>query len=305
MSQTYDVYIYRLTNGTYVIYPAIDAVNPENECRFVFWEWFGCADIECLVLIRQNVEAHQIDGIVHQSMHEHGIEKVRGGRYVARHLADSVKETISESIKYFTYEAEKNTTVAKKYTAAAITDIDANLVEVQYKIYNELETQCKNCAIDRCLVEELEWLAEIMREPVRPFFEIQERYYCLMKELGRLYQKYIETVEDAPRLIGTIYKKHSEHIETMGFVLIVEEQLRNPILYFDSRVIWEERMRGTVAFNPRDELVLDIFTLVIYTFINREDELLFEMSYIDIEHIRNMNRVMLIKQTQSMMAPEQ
>jgi len=106
-------------------------------------------------------------------------------------------------------------------------------------------------------------------------------------------------------LIGTIYKKHSEHIETMGFVLIVEEQLRNPILYFDSRVIWEERMRGTVAFNPRDELVLDIFTLVIYTFINREDELLFEMSYIDIEHIRNMNRLILIKQTQSMMAPEQ
>jgi hypothetical protein len=75
-------------------------------------------------------------------------------------------------------------------------------------------------------------------------------------------------------------------------------------LYFDSRVIWEERMRGTVAFNPRDELVLDIFTLVIYTFINCEDELLFEMSYIDIEHIRNMNRAILIKQTQSMMAPE-
>lgn len=304
MSQTYDVYIYRLTNGTYVIYPAIDTVNPENECRFVFWEWFGCADIECLVLIRQNVDGHQIDGIVHQYMHEHGIEKVRGGKYVARHLADSVKETISESIKYFTYEAEKNTTTAKKYTET-ITDVDTNLIEVQSKIYNELETQCKNCAIDRRLVEELDWLAEITRNPVQRFFDIKDRYYCLMKELGRLYKKYIETVEDAPRLIGTIYKKHSKQIETMGFVLIVEEQLRNPVLYFDSRVIWEERMRGTVAFNPRDELVLDIFTLVIYTFINREDELLFEMSYIDIEHIKNVNRLMLIRQTQSMMAPEQ
>jgi hypothetical protein len=304
MSQTYDVYIYRLTNSTYVIYPAIDTVNPENECRFAYWEWFGCADIECLVLIRQNVEGHQIDGIVHQYMHEHGIEKVRGGKYVARHLADSVKEIISESIKYFTYEAEKITTVAKKYTAE-FTDIDTNLVEVQYKIYNELETQRKNCAIDHSLVEELEWLAKIIREPVRPFFDIETRYYRLMKELGRLYEKYIQMVEDAPRLIGTLYKKYSKQIETMGLVLIVEEQLRNPVLYFDSRVIWEERMRETPAFNSRDELVLDIFTLVIYTFINREDELLFEISYIDIEHIRNMNRLSMIKQTQSMMAPEQ
>jgi hypothetical protein len=304
MSQTYDVYIYRLTNSTYVIYPAIDAVNPENECRFAYWEWFGCADIECLILIHQNVEGYQIDGIVHQYMHEHGIEKVRGGKYVAKYLDDSVKETISESIKYFTYKAEKNTTIAKKYTAI-FTDIDKNLIEVQYKIYNELENQRKKCAIDHSLVEELEWLAEIVRNPVQRFFDIQNRYYCLMRELGHLYEKYIQMVEDAPRLIGTIYKKYSNQIETMGLVLIVEEQLRNPVLYFDSRVIWEERMRGTPVFNPRDELVFDIFTLVIYTFINREDELLFEMSYIDIEHIRNMNRLSMIKQTQSMMAPEQ
>jgi hypothetical protein len=58
-------------------------------------------------------------------------------------------------------------------------------------------------------------------------------------------------------------------------------------------------------FNPRDELVLDIFTLIVYTFINREDELLFEMSHIDIEEIKFLNRLVVIKQTQSMMAPEQ
>jgi hypothetical protein len=277
-------------------------VNPENECRFVYWEWFGCADIDCLVLIHQNVKGYQIDGIVHQYMHEHGIERVRGGKYIARYLDDSVKETISESIKYFTYEAEKNTKTAQKYTT--ITDIEKNWVEAQYKKYNELKTQCDNCAIDRGLVEELEWLAKITQNPMRRFFDIKDRYYRLIKELGRLYQKYIEMVDDAPRLIGTIYKKHSKQIETMGLVLIVEEQLRNPVLYFDSRVIWEERMHGNPAFNPRDELVLDIFTLVIYTFINREDELMFEMSHIDIEHIRNMNRIMLIRGTQSMMAPE-
>ena len=303
MSQTYDVYIYRLTNGTYVIYPAIDTVNPENECKFVYWDWFGCADIECLVLIHQNVEAHQIDGIVHQYMHEHGIERVRGGKYAARHLDDSVKEYISGSIKYFTYEAEKSAKTAQKYTS--LTDIDKNLIEAQYKIYNELDRQRKHCEIDRRLIDELEWLAEIVKIPVRRFFDIETRYYRLMKELGCLYEKYIEMVDDAPRLISTIYKKHSKHIETMGLVLIVEEQLRNPVLYFDSRVIWEERMRGMPLFNPRDELVLDIFTLIVYTFINREDEMLFEMSHIDIEHVKMMDRLMLLKKTQSMMAPEQ
>lgn len=303
MSQTYDVYIYRLTNGTYVIYPAIESNNPENECKFVYWDWFGCADIECLVLIHQNVEAHQIDGIVHQYMHEHGIERVRGGKYAARHLDDSVKEYISGSIKYFTYEAEKSAKTAQKYTS--LTDIDKNLIEAQYKIYNELDRQRKHCEIDRCLIDELEWLAEIVKTPVRRFFDIETRYYRLMKELGRLYEKYIEMVDDAPRLISTIYKKHSKHIETMGLVLIVEEQLRNPVLYFDSRVIWEERMRGMPLFNPRDELVLDIFTLIVYTFINREDEMLFEMSHIDIEHIRYIHQIMIMKETQSMMAPEQ
>jgi hypothetical protein len=303
MSQTYDVYIYRLTNGNYVIYPTNNPVNPENECRFVYFEWFGCADIDCLVLIHQNVEAHQIDGIVHKYMHEHGIERVRGGKYAARHLDDLVKETISDSIKYFTYDADKNATVAQKYTS--FTDIDKNTIDIKYKLYNELEKQRKSCEIDRRLIDELEWLTEIVKNPVRPFFDIEARYYRFMKELGCLYQKYIEMVDDAPRLIGTIYKKHSEHIETMGLVLIVEEQLRNPVLYFDSRVIWEERMRGTRLFNPRDELVLDIFTLIVYTFINREDELLFEMSHIDIEEIKFLNRLVVIKQTQSMMAPEQ
>jgi hypothetical protein len=303
MSQTYDVYIYRLTNGTYVIYPAIESNNPENECKFVYWDWFGCADIECLILIHQNVEAHQIDGIVHQYMHEHGIERVRGGKYDARHLDDSVKESISDSIKYFTYEAEKNAKTAQKYTT--LTDMDADLIEAQYKIYNDLDRHREKYAVNHRLIGELEWLAEIVKNPVRPFFDIETRYYRLMKELGRLYEKYIEMVDDAPRLISTIYKKHSKHIETMGLVLIVEEQLRNPVLYFDSRVIWEERMRGMPMFNPRDELVLDIFTLIVYTFINREDEMIFEMSHIDIEHVKMMDRLMLLKKTQSMMAPEQ
>ena len=63
---------------------------------------------------------------------------------------------------------------------------------------------------------------------------------------------------------------------------LIEQQLINPIMYLDSRVIFGERQRYSLCFCPKDQLFLDILTMIVYTFINREDEIIFYMSKINI-----------------------
>lgn len=296
----YAVYVYSMTNGNFVVYTApIKTNNPELECRFIYFDWFrDDATIECQYAVYKNVEWHQIDGIVHQYMHMYGIAHVRGGKYKSEFLTDAERDSISDSIKYFTSDADELASHAHKYTSMLPNDIANQMpqIEADGTKYVLLGQKLCEYSINRQLVNDLDWLTSIIRNPVTRFFDIQSRYYRLIQDLRSIYVRYTETFDNAPQSIVSVYNKYRQHFGT-GEIMIAEEQLRNPVLYFDSRIIWEERQRNPQDFNHRDELILDIFSLMIYTFINREDEIKFDMSQIDIKHINSMRRLRYIRQT--------
>ena len=56
----YAVYVYKMTNGNFVVYPAtIKTDSPELECQFIYFDWFrDNARIECQYNIHKNVIAN-------------------------------------------------------------------------------------------------------------------------------------------------------------------------------------------------------------------------------------------------------
>ena len=295
----YAVYVYKMTNGNFVVYAApIKTMTPELECRFIYFDWFrDDVTIECQYEVYKNVEFYQVDGIVHKYMHMYGLAHVRGGKYKTEFLTDAEIDSISDSIKYFTSEADELASRAHKYTSISTDDIEKQMPQIiaDGTKYVMLEQKLCEYSINRRLIHDLDWLTDIICNPVTRFFDIQSHYYRLIQDLQSIYLRYMETFDNAQQSIASVYNKYRQHFGA-GEIMVAEEQLRNPVLYFDSRVIWEERQRRPLDFNHRDQLILDIFSLIIYTFINREDEVKFDLGQIDIEHIKSMRRLKQIHQ---------
>jgi len=112
MSQKYVVDIILLSNDKYLIYPYLmkdnNQIYNENEYSYLYYEWIHNLSIKSLENVITNVEAWQIDGLVHLYMHKYGIENVRGGRYNKLIISDEEKEFISQSIKYFAYGVDED-----------------------------------------------------------------------------------------------------------------------------------------------------------------------------------------------------
>lgn len=304
MSQKYIVDVILLSNNKYLIYPYLpNNCECENgftiqEYNFLYDEWLNGQTVKSLENVIQDVEAWQIDGLVHLYMHKYGIENVRGGRYNKLVISDEEKEFISQSIKYFAYGVDEATEEMNKckYILRDIQygKVDCDEVKIKYENYNQLTTKLGNYAIDRGLLTEFEWLISIMKTPVARFATIQTRYYKLIQSLRAIYAKYISTFEDGKEKISSCYKKyHTYFYENPKIVPITEAQIANPIMYLDSRVIYSERGH---EYCPKDQLFLDIYTLIIYTFVNREDELLYDISLFDIDYINRVRKIMAIYQ---------
>jgi hypothetical protein len=301
MSEKYVVDVIMLSNNKYLIYPYLmnDRKYDFNEYRYLYYEWIDNLSIKSIENVIPHVDAWQIDGLVHLYMHNYGIENVRGGRYNKLVLSDEEKEFISQSIKYFAYGVDEATDELKKCRAVLqeIQDgkMDCDKVVIEYEKYNQLTTKLGNYAIDRGLLADFEWLISIMKTPVTKFATIQTRYYKLVQSLRAIYEKYLKTFEDGKQKIASCYKKHHAYFaENPKIAPITEAQLVNPIMYLDSRVIYSERNHD---YCSKDELFLEIYTLVIYTFVNREDELLFDISQIDIDHINRVRKIMAMYPT--------
>jgi hypothetical protein len=208
-------------------------------------------------------------------MHRYGIENVRGGRYNRWTLTDAQKDEISNAIKFFAYDLGEQEIKKNKYCEYVKLNDDAVVLKNKIHSYELLSEKKKRFAIDRDIVFELNWLQRIIQTPVDKFLEVQIRYSALMLSLSKVFEQFEREIEDA-----------NDKIDNKNICRLV---FSKPYTFFDSRVIPKERERANYKMEE-DALLPDVikaFELAIYTLMNREDEIAFEMDLVDIQELRD------------------
>ena len=270
----YNIYVYELNNGKYLLYPRVIS-NYDNFCAgeaaFVYQEIVKNNPIKRLIHTENGLKAWQIDAFVHTYMHNYGIENVRGGRYNTLELSE--KEEISKAIKYYTYgleEQEQRVYQYYEYIDTIVHDPDNYKEKINY--YEKTDMERKRFEIDRTIIYDLNWLVRSIETGVDKFFEIKDDYYKLMERLSLIYKQYLSVMEDAQSKIDGLSK---------GLCKLFFEK---PYVFFDGRIIQREREMHNYDFKADKQLeqVIKVFELAIYSLINREEELYFDLNQIRI-----------------------
>ena len=268
----YDIYVFKLLIcNKFFLYPKRRYENNDTnamiECKCLY-----CLENEMLQLCEkiEMVKQTEIDGQVIQWMSQEGIDNVRGGSFTDTVLSDATKEYISRQIKYMNYDLEKNDGIIKKLQG--LTDISfSNLSNMHQEI-----CKCKNIQeqinqyYPAVSIEDLNWLRAKIDTSLSgewKFIHIIDKYNELMRRLTTLYKQYKE------------YQKfhNDEVIHTIDDV----PYLSSPHMYFDARIISEERRRSTGE--GKDDEVFKTYETLIYTLLNRTDELKFDIQDFDLE----------------------
>jgi hypothetical protein len=270
----YNIYVYELKDGKYLLYPRVIS-NYDNFCAgeaaFVYQEIVKNNPIKRIIHTHNGLDAWQIDAFVHTYMHNYGIENVRGGRYNTLELSE--KEEISKAIKYYTYgleEQEQRVYQYYEYIDTIVHDPDNYKEKINY--YEKTDMERKRFEIDRTIIYDLNWLVRSIETGVDKFFEIKDEYYKLMERLSLIYKQYLSVMEDAQSKIDGLSK---------GLCKLFFEK---PYVFFDGRIIQREREMHNYDFKSDKQLeqVIKVFELAIYSLINREEELYFDLNQIRI-----------------------
>ena len=229
-----------------------------------------------------NATEWQIDGLVHKYMHEHGIENVRGGRYKRWALTEAEKDEISNAIKFFAFELDEQENRRDKFREYREMNNDATSLKNSLYSYETLAKERERFRINRDIIYELNWLVSIIETPVEKFIPVWNRYYILMDNLSRVYKQFEREIEGARDKIDKI---HATHDDCVNCELIFSK----PYIFFDRRVILSERQNTNYRRESDLSLnvVLKLFELAIYSLINREDEIVFEMDYFNTQALED------------------
>jgi hypothetical protein len=304
MNSFYTVFIFELQNGKYLLCPSTDDCSA-LECMFMYPEagTFGSIEAARLITTVKQVESWQIDGLVHLYMHKYGTDNVIGGSYQKFGQATSTSDQIKfivDGLEELNERKEKcrklqqmdslgNSREPKSPLAEApsrapsvpLAEAPSRELSVpldsidnyksQIQMYENLVELKNQYHIDRSIIGEFGWLQSLIingpefngskTKTFKGDFTKKydyDRYNTLMNNLAQICKKAI--------FYGIIEKKYYTH---------------NPHLLFDSSVFWYERQ--IINIEPE----LKIFEQAIYTLINREDELLFDIEQIDIYTIRD------------------
>jgi hypothetical protein len=284
----YNIYVYKLQKGRETF-----LLSAYQECEFLYQEIVKANPLLELNHIEYDVLPWQIDALVHKYMHTYGLENVRGGRYNRVHLSDSEKQEISDAIKFFAYGLEEQQARVGKYAEYVSTYIDENECMKRIRQYEELETRRLLFKIDRFIINEFEWLIDIVtKHPLEKFFLHSGRYYKLMHNLSIVNQQFHRVVEEAEELSNQIHKLYNH---CANCPLIYDR----PYTFFDGRVIPSERehTRYRSETDKSLECVVKMFELSIYYLINREDEVLFELGLINLQE--NKDKLFIAQSTKT------
>lgn len=230
-------------------------------------------DFETMELVEkiESVRKHEIDGIVISWMCEKGMEWVRGGSFTDPVLSDSEKEHVSKQIKYINYELDENAKRLEKLHKFAQESsnldqlIKAHAVHLEYK--HKIEKYSPKATIF-----DLVWLRgkiETCQTGDYVFLNILPKYENVIARLTAVYKQYLEWMaEDDREVVLTPIKAYFE----------------SPRLYFDARIIPEERRLAQLAQLEqvhKDDAMFTSYELMIYTLQNRVVDFKFEIEDVD------------------------
>jgi len=218
------------------------------------------SSIARLITTHTNIESWQIDGLVHLYMHKFGTNNVIGGSYQWFGQAKST----SEHIKFIVDGLDELNARKEKCRKLLVQDLSADFTS-QIRMYDNLVELKSQYHLDRSIIDDLSWLSDLIINGTYKQ-EYYTRYEKLMNNLAHICKR--------------AYK--------LG---IVENSYYFPYprVYFDSRVLPYERGAWNYNYETDTELkqVISTCELAIYTMINREDELLYDIEQIDIDTIRD------------------
>ena len=255
----YDIYVFKGDNQ-FFLYPKRRYENNDTnamiECKCLY-----CLENETLQLCEkiEMVKQTEIDGQVIQWMSQEGIDNVRGGSFTDTVLSDATKEYISRQIKYMNYDLEKNDSIIKRLQG--LTDISfCNFSNMHQEICKCKNIQEKiNKYYPAVSIEDLNWLR--VKVDTSLSGEWKDKYNDLIRNLTILYKQYKE------------YQKF--HNDTVIHMIDDFPYLSSPHMYFDTR----RRSTG----EEKDDEVFKTYETLIYTLLNRTDELKFDIQDFDLE----------------------
>ncbi len=297
MNSFYTVFIFELQNGKYLLCPSDDDCSAQ-EGLFMYPEAIAFREPRAVTTVKQ-VESWQIDGLVHLYMHKYGTNNVIGGSYQAfgpeygrvgksvsacgiseatcgiseatcgiseatcgiSEATCGISESArcyctSEQIKFITDGLDELNARKEKFRKLGTESLDTiDNYRSQVEMYDNLVQLKDQYHIDRSIIGEIGWLQNLIINGTYTHSDYY-RYNTLMQNLAQICQKAIS--------YEIIEKQYYTH---------------NPRLYFDSQAVHKECAGHEVSF--------EIFEQAIYTLINREDELLYDIEQINIADIRD------------------
>jgi hypothetical protein len=223
----------------------------------------------------ESVRKTEIDGIVIQWMSQKGIDHVRGGSFTDTTLSKSTKEHISKQIKYMNYDLDEND--------ALVDALHLFAKDCDYSEYDKrVETLKKNRIIQnkiekyspKASIEDLDWLRKRIRLGDTWDYKFLDEVHIYEHVIKRLVETY-EQYKDWLKGIST------EMALKIPYANVLPAYLDAPRLYFDARIVPEERKLRKNADASLDINMFSMYELMIYTLQNRVDEFKFDIEDIN------------------------
>jgi len=280
MTSLYDIYVFKSLSDSpsFFLYPQ-KRDNLDSSINEIM--------MDCVCLYRlgkrtltleekiESVRKTEIDGIVIQWMSQKGIDHVRGGSFTDAILSKSVKEDISKQIKYMNYDLDEND--------ALVDALHLFAKDCDYSEYDKMvETLKKNRIIQnkidkyspKASIEDLDWLRKRIRLGDTWDYKFLDEVHIYEHVIKRLVETY-EQYKDWLKGIST------EMALKIPYANVLPAYLDAPRLYFDARIVPEERKLRKNADASLDTNVFSMYELMIYTLQNRVDEFKFDIEDIN------------------------
>jgi hypothetical protein len=226
----------------------------------------------------EGVRNTEIDGIVIQWMSQKGIDHVRGGSFNDAIFSKSVKDHISKQIKYMNYDLDENALLVDAlHLFAKDCDYSEYDKRVETLKFNRMIQHKIDKYSPKASIEDLDWLRKRIRLGDTwdyNFLDEAHIYERIIKRLVETYEQYKDWI------------KNEEGVDThdifkIPYAKVLPAHLDAPRLYFDARIVPEERKLWKNADASLDTNMFSVYELMIYTLQNRVDEFKFDIEGIN------------------------